>query len=92
MIFLLDTTAFSDLMRGNARAEICLSRLSPMDRVVICPIVRGEVRYGIERLTPGTRDCFFPGVMPSSLHTSRASPRIPAPEGHLIVAQQFTAG
>ena len=26
-----------------------------MDRVVICPIVRGEVRYGIERLTPGKR-------------------------------------
>ena len=55
MIFLLDTTVFSDLMRGNARAEACLSQLSPMDRVVICPVVRGEIRYGIERLIPGKR-------------------------------------
>lgn len=55
MIFLLDTTVFSDLMRGSARAENHLSQLSPMDRVVVCPIVRGEVRYGIERLAPGKR-------------------------------------
>jgi len=55
VIFLLDTTAFSDLMRGNAHAEVCLSQLSPMDRVVVCPIVRGEIRYGIERLGPGKR-------------------------------------
>jgi tRNA(fMet)-specific endonuclease VapC len=55
VIFLLDTTALSDLMRGQARGEAYLAQLSPMDRVVVCTIVRGEVRYGIERLAPGKR-------------------------------------
>jgi tRNA(fMet)-specific endonuclease VapC len=53
MIVLLDTTAFRDLMRGSAQAGVRLSQLSSMDRVVVCPIVRGEIRYGIERLAPG---------------------------------------
>jgi predicted nucleic acid-binding protein len=55
VIFLLDTTTFSDLMRGSPRAETYLSQVSPIDRVVVCAIVRGEIRYGIERLMPGKR-------------------------------------
>jgi predicted nucleic acid-binding protein len=55
VIFLLDTTAFSDLMRGSELTMVRLSQLSPMDRVVVCPVVRGEVRYGIERLPLGRR-------------------------------------
>lgn len=55
MIFLLDTTAVSDLMRGHVSGATHLSQLSPMDRVVVCPIVRGEIRYGIERLSSGKR-------------------------------------
>jgi predicted nucleic acid-binding protein len=50
MMFLLDTNAFSDLMRKHSKLDARISSLAPADRVVICPIVRGEVRYGIEQL------------------------------------------
>ena len=55
MIFLLDTNAISDLMREHSRVEQHLTQMSPADRVVVCTIVRGEIRYGIERLSPGRR-------------------------------------
>jgi hypothetical protein len=42
-------------MRGSPRAETYLSQVPPIDRAVVCTIVRGEVGYGIERLTPGKR-------------------------------------
>jgi hypothetical protein len=42
MIFLLDTNAFSDLMRKHHQLEARLATLAPGDRVVICPIVRGR--------------------------------------------------
>lgn len=49
MIFLLDTNAFSDLMRERLR----LASIVAPDRVAICSIVRGKIRYGIERLPRG---------------------------------------
>jgi tRNA(fMet)-specific endonuclease VapC len=55
MIFLLDTNAFSDLMRKHAKLEASLALLPSTDKVVICPIVRGEIRYGIEQLTQSRR-------------------------------------
>jgi len=55
MMFLLDTNAFSDLMRKNTKLELRLSSLAPADGVVICPIVRGEIRYGIEQLPQSRR-------------------------------------
>ena len=55
MMFLLDTNAFSDLMRKNSKIEVRMSSLVPADRVVICPIVRGEIRYGIEQLPQSKR-------------------------------------
>lgn len=55
MVFLLDTTAFSDLMREHSKIDAHMAGLSPMDRVVICSVVRGEIRYGIERLPQGKR-------------------------------------
>ena len=55
MIFLLDTNAFSDLMRKHSKLEAHLSSLEPTERVVICPIVRGEIRYSIEQLAQGRR-------------------------------------
>ena len=55
MLFLLDTNAFSDLMREHPRLDARLATTSPTDRVVICPVVRGEIRYGIERLPQGQR-------------------------------------
>lgn len=55
MIFLLDTNAFSDLMRKHIKLDERLSSLLPRDRVVICPVVRGEIRYGLEQLTQSRR-------------------------------------
>ena len=55
MTFLLDANAFSDLMRELPSIESRLAAISPTDRVVICAVVRGEIMYGIGRLTPGKR-------------------------------------
>jgi len=55
MIFLLDTTAFSDLMREHPKVDARLASLASTDRTVICPLVRGEIRYGIERLPQSKR-------------------------------------
>ncbi len=55
MIFLLDTTALSDLMREHPRVLQRLAESAVTDRVVICSIVRGEILFGIERLPQGNR-------------------------------------
>ena len=55
MIFLLDSTTFSHLMRHHPRAAAKLTALSATDRVIICSTVRGEILYGIERLPSGRR-------------------------------------
>ncbi len=55
MTFLLDTNAFSDLMREHPKVDACLERVSSTHVVAICSVVRGEVRYGIERLPQGKR-------------------------------------
>ena len=55
MVFLLDSNAFSDLMRKHPRVEAQLSARRPDDRVVICPTVRGEILYGLARLPEGRR-------------------------------------
>lgn len=55
MIFLLDTNTFSDLMRGD---PITISRseaITDKDLAVICPIVKGEILFGIGRLPLGNR-------------------------------------
>jgi len=54
-LYLLDTTTFSFLMQENPRVRAQLMKLSPDDRLIICAIVRGEVRYGLERLPRGRR-------------------------------------
>lgn len=55
MLFLLDTNAFSDLMREHPQLDARLATIASTDRVMICSIVRGEIRYGIERLPQGRR-------------------------------------
>lgn len=55
MIFLLDTNAFSDLMREHPMVESRVAALSDQDSVIICPVVRGEILYGIVRLPEGKR-------------------------------------
>ncbi len=42
-------------MREHPQLDARLADTSPTDRVVICSVVRGEIRYGIERLPQGTR-------------------------------------
>lgn len=52
-VYLLDTSAFSDLMREHRKVESRVSVLAPTGRVFICSIVRGEVCYGLESMPRG---------------------------------------
>lgn len=80
MIFLLDTNAFSDLMREHSKVHENLSNISSTDRVIICPIVRGEILYGIERLGIGRRRSEL-GSKASHLFASISCEPIPASAG-----------
>ena len=50
MVYLLDTSAISHLMREDARMTSWLSSLPGEDRVVTCTIARGEILFGLGRL------------------------------------------
>lgn len=55
MIFLLDTNTFSHLMQEDSTVDARLKGCSAQDRVIICPVVRGEILFGIKRLQAGKR-------------------------------------
>ncbi len=55
MNYLLDTSAFSALMRRDPRMRAWLVALIPSDQAAICTITRGEVLYGLARLPAGKR-------------------------------------
>lgn len=55
MIYLLDTNAFSDLLREHPAIESRMAVLSDQDSIAICSVVRGEILYGIVRLPEGKR-------------------------------------
>ena len=55
MTYLLDSNAFSDLMREHPAAYTRLAGLAEADAVILCPVVRGEILYGLGRLAPGQR-------------------------------------
>jgi predicted nucleic acid-binding protein len=55
VIYLLDTNAFSDLVREHPQIDARLASVQRSDPVVICSIVRGEVLYGIEQMAQGRR-------------------------------------
>ena len=55
MMFLLDTNAFSDLMRKHSKLHARMTSLAAADGIVICTVVRGEIRYGIEQLPQSKR-------------------------------------
>lgn len=42
-------------MQQHPKVRAHIASLSPRDRIVICPIVRGEVLYGIERMPAGKK-------------------------------------
>lgn len=77
MRFLLDTNAFSDLMREHPKVDARLASLSSADRVAICTVVRGEIRYGIERLPRGKRR---QALEAKANHLFSALPCEPVPE------------
>jgi tRNA(fMet)-specific endonuclease VapC len=54
-LYLLDTTTFSFLMNQHPRVLARSMSLSPTDQAIICTVVRGEVRYGLEKMPPGHR-------------------------------------
>ena len=55
MTFLFDANAVSDFMDQHPQLAGRMANMSAADSVVICPIVRGEVLYGVERLPAGRR-------------------------------------
>jgi predicted nucleic acid-binding protein len=55
MTYLIETTTFSLLMRRDPKVRAQVAALPPADRAVICPITRGEILYGLERLSQGKR-------------------------------------
>lgn len=76
MIFLLDTNAFNDLMRKHAKGESPLTSLTPSDRVIMGPIVRGEICYGIATHTKQTMRGFEKSSGPAIRHYFlRTAPR-----------------
>ena len=50
MTYLLDTNAFSDLMREHPAFDKRLVGMGENDAVVLCFVVRGEILFGLERL------------------------------------------
>ena len=55
MTYLLDTNAFSDLMREHPALDKRLAGVSETDEIIICAVVRGEILFGLERLEAGKR-------------------------------------
>jgi predicted nucleic acid-binding protein len=55
MIYRFDTNAVSDLMTEHPRLRSRMAAMAMSDRAVICPVVRGEILHGIERLPAGKR-------------------------------------
>lgn len=53
--YLLDTTTFSFLMEQHPQVLARFTSIAPSDRLIICTIVRGEIRYGLERMPQGRR-------------------------------------
>ena len=55
VIYILDTSVISALMRADEQMATWLSSIGADDRVTICTIGRGEILFGLERLAQGRR-------------------------------------
>ncbi len=91
MIYLLDTNAISDLMREDARIEGWIAGLTPVDRIVTCTVVRGEILFGIARLPIGKRRTELEETSLQFLNAFRCEPipeRAADLYAHLKVARQ----
>lgn len=89
MIYLLDTNAVSDLMRGSPRIETWMEGLEQSDRVVTCTIVRGEILFGIARLPPGKRRTELEATGRDFLSAIRCEP-VPAQAADSYARIKFT--
>jgi predicted nucleic acid-binding protein len=87
--FLLDTNAISELMREDARVEHWMTGLDVQDRVVTCPIVRGEILFGISRLPEGKRRAELEQTAHQFLDTFHCEP-IPEGAGDLYAAVKLS--
>jgi tRNA(fMet)-specific endonuclease VapC len=75
--YLLDTNAVSDLMRASPKIEAWLETLREDDRLVTCPIVRGEILFGIAKLARSARRS---DLEVKAVRLLRALPCEPVPE------------
>ena len=55
MTYLLDTSAISAIMREDGKMASWLSSVGTEDHVVVCPVTRGEILFGLERMAVGKR-------------------------------------
>lgn len=55
MLFLLDTSVISVLMKADPTLSTWVASLRSDDRLVTCTIARGEILFGIRRLAEGRR-------------------------------------
>jgi len=53
--YLLDTSIVSDLLHGHRKVVSRTTVLAPAGRVFLCSIVRGEILYGLAKLTQGRK-------------------------------------
>jgi len=53
--YLLDTNAISAIMREDGKMASWLSSVGAGDQVVVCPVARGEILFGLEKLPVGKR-------------------------------------
>jgi predicted nucleic acid-binding protein len=53
--YLLDTSVFSDLMRDHRKVTSRFTVLSPSGRVLVNPVVRGEILYGLGLMAKGRK-------------------------------------
>lgn len=77
MIYLLDTSIISALMRDHAKAQARLDACPISDQVVICTITRGEVLHGVERQPQGKRR---QGLEAAAQHLFARLPCVPLSE------------
>lgn len=53
--YIIETTTFSGMMRKDSNIYAKVSTLDPSDRLIICPNIRGEILFGIEKLPVGKK-------------------------------------
>jgi tRNA(fMet)-specific endonuclease VapC len=55
MLVLVDPTTVSEIIRENQKLDARLAALPSSDKLIICTIVEGELRFGVERLPMGKK-------------------------------------